>query len=105
MPSSPTVLDLRSLGLFETKNLSRSSRQVSATTGREFVLIDLDTQFEAVKIIGKESGLQDMTHLIVIAGDFQLLDRSSNRKIVDKYASLFEGALCNTMNFPKFQIP
>ena len=44
-----------------------------------------------------------MTRLIVIAGDFQLSDSPSNRKIGDKYASLFEGAPCNTMNFPKIR--
>src|SRR5579864_1570702 len=106
MPGCPTILKLGSFRLFKMKGFSISSPYVRVAPGGQIVIffVGLKVQFEAIKVVGKKSGLQDMAHLIVIPGSFQFFDRTSNGEIVDKYTSLFEGALSNSMNLPKFQI-
>src|SRR5229473_1919621 len=81
-----------------------SQMRSSFAKGKRFVGPSLDSQFEPIKIVSRKGGSQDVTHLSVIPSAFQFLGGPANCKIVDEYASLFDGPLRDTADLPKFQV-
>src|ERR1700678_1511894 len=65
---------------------------------------EVESNVEAIKIIGIECGLKDATNLFAVANNFQFFRGAANGKIIDDDLALLEGALRDTGQFSQLQI-